>query len=155
MTVSPRAQYLYGKSVVDIDQTAWCLRPQVLETARRGGCSTGAALDPGANASHGDVRQAEYYQQMLQDLRAAVDDELSHHCTLLAAHEANGDTPGVRRSQRIIRVKESELAAIDRLADALSSRFPTSQIRSRDQSSILVPGDLAMPSGCELTSETA
>jgi hypothetical protein len=69
---------------------------------------------------------------MLQDLRNGVDDELSHHYALMAVHKANGDVPGVRRSQRIILVKQTELAAISRLIDALSSRFPTSQLRSRE-----------------------
>ncbi|MDT5338986.1 MAG: hypothetical protein QOD90_4491 [Mycobacterium sp.] len=135
MMVSPRAQYLYGKIVVDIERSPEATRP------------AGAAVDPGANASHGDVRQAEYYQQMLQDLRIAVEDEVSHHCASLAVHEANGDLPGVRRSQRIIRVKETELAAIYRLIDALSSRFPTSQMYSPDLTA-LCPEP-------ELTSETA
>jgi hypothetical protein len=147
MKVSPRAQYLYGKSVVDIEQSVWCPMPQAVESTPRGGHLSGAAVDPGANASHGDVRQAEYYQEMLWELRAAVEDELSHHCALLAGHEANGDVAGVRRSQRIIRVKENELAAIFRLADALSSRFPTSQIDSRDLN--------AMVPSPELASETA
>jgi hypothetical protein len=147
MKVSPRAQYLYGKSVVDIEQSVWCPMPQAVETTRRAGNLSGAAVDPGANASHGDVRQAEYYQEMLWELRATVEDELSHHCALLAGHEANGDLAGVRRSQRIIRVKENELAAIFRLADALNCRFPTSQIASRDLST--------MHPATELSSETA
>lgn len=131
MTVSPREQYLYGKTVVDMQRSVWRPSSRALESTRHGGHLTGAAVDPGANASHGDVRQAEYYQQMLQNLRAAVEDELSYHRALLAAHEANGDEPGVRRSQRVICVKDTELAALCQLTDALNSRFPTSQAHSR------------------------
>lgn len=143
MKVPPRAQYLYGKSVVDIEQSVCCPSTQAREATRRGGHPGEVSVDPEANASHGDVRQAEYYQEMLRGLRAAVEDELSHHRALLAAHEASGDLPGVRRSQRIIRVKQTELAAIFRLTDALSSRFPTSQIDSRDLTAMSLDTELA------------
>jgi hypothetical protein len=134
MTVSQRAQYLYGKSVVDLGRSVWQepLRSGALEATRRFGAPAGRALDPAAGASHGDLRQAESYQEMLEDLRAAVNDELAHHCASLAVRETNGDASGVRRSQRIIHVKETELAAIDQLIDALSSRFPTSRVHYRN-----------------------
>ena len=128
MGVSPRAQYLTGNSVVNIESSVWPPGPRALEAVRRDGRLADAANDPDADASHGDVRQATYYQRVLQDLRAAAAVEVSHHYASMAGHEADGDTPGVRRCQRIIHVKETELAAIDRLTDALSSRFPTSQV---------------------------
>ena len=142
MTVSPRSQYLYGKSVVDLGLSIWQERPRpgTLEATRHVGGPAGAAVDPAAGASHGDLRQAEYYQEMLEDLRAAVNGELAHHCASMAARETNGDESGVRRSQRIIRVKEAELAAIDQLADALSSRFPTSRIHYRNSDPL--PGEI-------------
>ncbi|MBX9983428.1 MAG: hypothetical protein CK429_33940 [Mycobacterium sp.] len=142
MTVSQRAQYLYGKSVVDLGRSIWQerLRPGALEATRRVGASAGPALDPAPGASHGDLRQAEYYQEMLEDLRAAVNDELAHHCASLVVRETNGDASGVRRSQRIVHVKETELAAIDQLIDALSSRFPTSRIHYRNPDDPL-PGE--------------
>ncbi len=62
---------------------------------------------------------------MLDELRTEVKAELAHHHASLAVRETNGDAPRIRRSQRIIRVKEAELAEIDQLTDVLSSRFPT------------------------------
>jgi hypothetical protein len=128
MTVSPRTQYLYARSVVDL----------VERREERG------ALDaPDVNlaalatttASHADLRQADYYQEMLDELRTEVKAELAHHYASLAVRETNGDAPSVRRSQRIIRVKEAELAEIDRLTDALSSRFPTSGLDGQKRNS--------------------
>src|ERR1700730_8983226 len=117
MTVSPRTHYLYARSVVDLVE-------------RRE--ERGALNAPGVNladratttASHADLRQAEYYQEMLDELRTEVKAELAHHYASLAVRETNGDAPRVG-PQRIIRVKEAELAEIDRLTDALSSRFPS------------------------------
>jgi hypothetical protein len=117
MTVSPRTQYLYARSVVDL----------VERREERG------ALN--ATASHADLRQAEYYQEMLDELRTEVKAELAHHYASLAVRETNGDAPRVGRSQRIIRVKEAELAEIDRLTDALSSRFPTSGLDGQNRDS--------------------
>lgn len=111
MTVTQRTQYLFGRSVVELAS------PQ-----RAGAFSIPAA------GSHGDVRQAEYYQEQLVDLRTALIDEVAHHRAALTARESGGDTSGVRRSQRAIRVKETELAEIDGLIAALNSRFPTSRI---------------------------
>lgn len=118
MTVSPREQYLYGRSRVEVG-----FRRE--HHPVRGSAPTAGEL--GVHVPHADLRQAEYYQDLLEDLRSAVRDELAHHRGSLAVREARGDPTGVRRSQRIIRVKESELAAIDRLIDALRSRFPTTR----------------------------
>jgi hypothetical protein len=140
MTVSQREQYLYGKSVVDLGRSIWQERRRPAALAgRRPGPPAGPAVDPVAGASHGDLRQAEYYQEMLEDLRAAVDDELAHHYASSAVRETAGDASGVRRSQRIICVIEAELAAIERLIDAPSSRFPTSRIHHRNPD--LAPGE--------------
>src|ERR1700736_877369 len=119
MTVSPRTQYLYARSVVDL----------VERRGERG------ALN--AAASHADLRQAEYYLEMLDELRTEVKAELAHHHASLAVRETNSDAPRIRRSQRIIRVKEAELAEIDRLTDALSSRFPTSGLEGQNRDSSL------------------
>ena len=117
MTVSPRTEYLYGRSVVDL----------VERREERG------ALN--ATASHADLQQAEYYQEMLDELRTELKAELAHYHVSLAVHETNGDAPRVRRSQRIIRVKEAELAEIDRLTHALSCRFPTSELNGQNRDS--------------------
>ncbi|PXX03292.1 hypothetical protein [Mycolicibacterium moriokaense] len=123
MTVSPRAQYLCGRSVVDL-----------AERRVERGVLTGAdtnLVDLADTDSHGDLQQAEYYQGMLDDRRTEVEAELAHHCASLAVHQTNPDAPRVRRSQRIIRVKEAELAEINRLTDALRSRFPISRLDGR------------------------
>lgn len=121
MAMSQRDQYVCGKSVVDIA----C-------PAVRGAVSSPAVM-VGAQAptdSHADLRQAEYFYEVLGVLRAGIQDELAHHCVSLELLEADGDRSGVRRSQRIIHAKEAELARIGQLTDALSTRFPTSSSRT-------------------------
>ena len=73
----------------------------------------------------GDVRQAEYYLDLLDELRAAVTEDLAHQRASLARRELDGVGFGVSRLQRAVRMTEAELATLTRLADALSSRFPT------------------------------
>jgi hypothetical protein len=90
-------------------------------------------------AGHADLCQAEYYQEMLDDLRAMVNAELAHHRVSLAVCEATESVPRVRRLQRIIRVKEGELAEIDRLTAALDCRFPTSRLHARVSDLSAVP----------------
>jgi hypothetical protein len=121
MTVSPRAQYLYGRSVVDLAECR-------VQRGALNGTDADLADRTTTTASHADLRQAEYYQGMLDGLRTEVKAELAHHCASLAVHETNADAPSVRRSQRIIRMKEAELAKINQLTDALSSRFPTTRL---------------------------
>lgn len=84
-------------------------------------------VDLGRHDQHADLQQAEYYQSLLDDLRAEVNAELAHHRAALAKREQHGDVFGIRRLQRIIRMKQTELTTIDRLTDALTARFPTSQ----------------------------
>lgn len=120
MTSSQRAQYVHGKHVVELEHRQ---RSNSLIG------SAGAASGRPRIDSHADLRQAEYYQGVFDVLRATVNEELTHHRAFLAAHEANGDVSGVSRLRRIIRAKEAELAEIDHVTDALSCRFPTSQVR--------------------------
>lgn len=109
MTVSQREQYLSGRVIVDAPRS-----------------SAVHIGEPAGAAPHRDLRQAEYYQDVLAELRAAVNEELSHHCAARAEHEQNDNAVGMRRCERFIRAKESELATIDELMDALRCRFPTS-----------------------------
>ncbi len=81
------------------------------------------ALQPVA-AHRGDVRQAEYYVDLLDELRAAVTEDLAHQRASLAKRELDGVEFGVSRLQRAIKMKEAELATLNRLADAIGSRFP-------------------------------
>jgi hypothetical protein len=124
MTVSPRTQYLCGRSVVDLVECREELR--TLD-----GADSNSADPTASTAAHADLRQAEYYQEMLDGLRTVVNAELAHHYASLAVRETTEGAPRVRRSQRIIRVKEAELAEIDRLTAALSSRFPTSRLQAQ------------------------
>jgi len=120
MTVSPRAQYLCGRSVVDLAE----LRDH------RGGLHGADAnpADQASTAAHADFRQAVYYQGILDELRAEVEAELAYHHAVLTTQQADADAPGVTRSQRIIQVEEAELAKISNLIDALSCRFPASRL---------------------------
>lgn len=72
-----------------------------------------------------DVHQAEYYRGLLDELRAAVAEELVHHRAALARVQGEGSDFGVGRLHRAIKLKEAEIATLGRLADALTSRFPS------------------------------
>src|SRR3954471_20988192 len=113
MTVSQRTPYLYGRSVVD-----------VAERRQRGGVRSVAPGELSDAARHADLRQADYYQDVLDDLRRELEAELAHHYAALAAPDAEDEAPSVRRARRIISVKETELAELDRLTAALTARFP-------------------------------
>ena len=127
MTSSQRAQYVHGKHVVEVEH-----RQRGNSSIGSGGATSGRPpID-----SHAELRQAEYYQGVFDVLRATVNDELTHHRAFLAAREADGDLLGVSRLKRIIRAKEAELAEIDHITDAISCRFPTSQVRDDPASSI-------------------
>lgn len=84
-------------------------------------------VDLAPHARHADLQQAEYYQILLDELRADVNEELAEHRASLARREQNGDLLGISRLQRMVRLKQTELTTINRLTDALSARFPTSQ----------------------------
>jgi hypothetical protein len=87
--------------------------------------SAAAYAVPPSIAHRGDVHQAEYYRGLLDELRAAVTEELAHHRAALARVEGEGTDFGVGRLRRAIKLIEAELSTLGRLADALTSRFPT------------------------------
>ena len=87
--------------------------------------SAAAYAAPPSIAHRGDVHQAEYYRGLLDELRVAVTEELVHHRAALARVQDEGSDFGVGRVHRAIKLKEVELATLGRLADALTSRFPT------------------------------
>ncbi len=87
--------------------------------------SAAAYAVPSSVAHRGDVHQAEYYLGLLDELRVAVTEELAHHRAALARVQGAGTDFGVGRLHRAIKLKEAELATLGRLADALTSRFPT------------------------------
>jgi hypothetical protein len=89
--------------------------------------SVARIVRPAPPARRADLQQAEYYQNLLDEMRAEVNDELAAHRASRAKREHDGDLFGISRLHRMIRFKETELTTIDQLADALSARFPTSQ----------------------------
>jgi hypothetical protein len=72
-----------------------------------------------------DARQASYYQRVLDQERVKVEEELTDAYMALAKHERGSDISWIRRLQRTIKAKETELATLDRLTGALRARFPT------------------------------
>jgi hypothetical protein len=87
---------------------------------------------PGARVTHlprdgrtADARQASYYHRVLDQERVRVEEELTEAHMALAKHERGNDISRIRRLQRIITVKQTELATLDRLTGALRARFPT------------------------------
>lgn len=86
--------------------------------------SAARAVQP-PSARRGDVRQAEYYLCLLDEMRAMVTEDLAHQRAVLARRELDGVEFGVSRLQRAIKLKEAELATLTRFADALSARFST------------------------------
>jgi len=117
MAVTQRTQYLYGKTVVDIDNEQ---RP----FGTNGPADVGVD-GPKAN-SHTELRQAEYYQELLEELRTELLLELAHLHASLAARPDEASVSGTTRMKRVIEAKETELAEIDRLTAALHARFATS-----------------------------
>lgn len=79
-------------------------------------------------ASSAEVRQAEYFSQVLGRQRSEILDELEQCRVALAEHRENGDLANVTRLRRIVRAKESELNTVDRLLEGLEFRFrPTTR----------------------------
>ena len=70
-----------------------------------------------------DLRQAEYYRQLLEDQRAQIAHELAGHTATLAGYRHDGDLLGVRQMRRLVRAKETELKTIAHLLQGLALRF--------------------------------
>ena len=127
MAVTQRAQYLYGKTVVDVEDE----QPQFATN----GPPDVAVKRTKAN-SHTELRQAEYYQELLEELRTELVLELAHLRASLAARPEEASVSGASRMKRVIAAKESELTEIDQLTAALHARFPTSPFHSDDPESL-------------------
>jgi hypothetical protein len=127
MAVRQRTQYLYGKTVVEIEDEQ---RP--LGT---NGPADVAVERPTAN-SHTELRQAEYYQDLLEELRTDLLLELAHLRASLAARPAEASVSGASRMKRVIEAKETELTEIDRLVAALHARFATLPFHADDPESL-------------------
>ena len=70
-----------------------------------------------------DLRQAQYYQQLLDDMRAVAQRELEDHANSLHRRRQSGKKSSFARLNRLIGAKQAELAALDQLIDALETRF--------------------------------
>jgi hypothetical protein len=131
MAVRQRTQYLYGKTVVDIED-----EQRQLGTNGRADV---AVERPKAN-SHTELRQAEYYQDVLEELRTELLLELAHLRASLAARPPEASVPGASRMKRVteavIEAKETELTEIDRLIAALRARFATLPFHGDDPESL-------------------
>jgi hypothetical protein len=127
MAVTQRTQYLYGKTVVDVEG-----EQQQLGTA---GPVDVAVKRTKAN-SHTELRQAEYYQELLEELRTELVLELAHLYASLAARPEEASVSGASRMKRVIAAKETELTEIDGLTAALHARFATSPFHSDDPESL-------------------
>lgn len=82
---------------------------------------------PGRNA---DLRQAQYYQDVLGDLRAVARRELDDHLASLERRRQIGKPSSLSRLHRLVGAKRAELAALDQLLEALSDRFGDHSTRS-------------------------
>jgi hypothetical protein len=127
MAVTQRTQYLYGKTVVDVENE----QRQFVTN----GPADVAVKRTKAN-SHTELRQAEYYQELLEELRTELLLELAHLQAALAARPEEASVSGASRMKRVIAAKESELTEVDRLTAALHARFPTSPFHSDDPESL-------------------
>jgi UDP-N-acetylglucosamine transferase subunit ALG13 len=110
MAVTQRTQYLYGKTVVDVEQEQ----------------GQSATVERTKSNLHAELRQAEYYQELLDELRTELVVELAH------LHASQGAS----RTEHVIAAKEAELTEIDRLTAALHARFSTSRLASDDPESL-------------------
>lgn len=127
MAVTQRTQYLYGKTVVDVEneQQQFAATGPVDVTVKRTKAS-----------SHTELRQAEYYQELLEELRTELLLELAHLNASLAARPEEASVSGASRMKRVIAAKEAELTEIDGLTAALHARFATSPFHSDDPESL-------------------
>jgi hypothetical protein len=127
MAVTQRTQYLYGKTVVDVEHD-------------QGQCVTNVPADAAVERSkgnlHAELRQAEYYLGLLDELRTELVLELAHLHASLAARPDDASASGASRQKRVVAAKEAELTEIDRLNAALHARFPTSRFLGDDPESL-------------------
>lgn len=127
MVVTQRAQYLYGKTVVDVGN-------EQLECVTK--LPADASVERTNSNSHADLRQAEYYQELLEERRTELLLELAHLHASLAARPEEASVSGASRTKRVIAARDIELMEIDRLTAALHARFPTSRFHSDDAESL-------------------
>ena len=132
MAVTQRTQYLYGKTVVDIENE----QQQCVMNVPADAPVDRTTVERTKSNSHAELRQAEYYQELLEERRAELVLELAHLHASLAARPAEASVSGASRTKRVIAARETELTEVDRLTAALHARFPTSRFHSDDPESL-------------------
>jgi hypothetical protein len=75
-------------------------------------------------ARHADLRQAQYYHGLLDELRTNSALELADCQNALDQRRESGAL-STTRAQVLIAAKQAELTALNHMIDALSERFPT------------------------------
>ncbi|MGH3956831.1 MAG: hypothetical protein ACRDTI_22635 [Mycobacterium sp.] len=80
-------------------------------------------VDPTLPGRNADLRQAQYYQDVLGELRSAARRELDDHLASVERRRQSGKPSSLSRLHRLVGAKRAELAALDQLIGALSDRF--------------------------------
>ena len=75
-------------------------------------------------ASAADVMQAEYFRGFLDQQRSELTDQLASLTRRLTACMTRGEMTAISHVRRAIRGVEADIHAIDRMAQALTRRFP-------------------------------
>jgi len=82
-----------------------------------------AVVDPIFPGRGADLRQAQYYQDVLGELRSVTQRELDDHLAALERRRQSGKPSSLARLHRLVGAKRAELAVLDQLLVALSDRF--------------------------------
>lgn len=80
-------------------------------------------VDPILPGRSADLRQAQYYQDVIGELRSMAQRELDDHLVSLERRRQSGKPSSLSRLHRLVGAKRAELAALDQLLMALSDRF--------------------------------
>lgn len=75
-------------------------------------------------ATAADVKQAEYFRGFLDQQQSALTDQLASLRRRLTVCMNRGETTTISHVRRAIRGVEAEIYAVDRMAEALTRRFP-------------------------------
>lgn len=81
------------------------------------------AVDPMVPGRSADLRQAQYYQDILGELHSVAKRELDEHLAALERRKQSGKPSNLARLHRLVGAKRAELAVLDQLLVALSERF--------------------------------
>jgi hypothetical protein len=77
----------------------------------------------------GDLRQAEYFRQMLDGRKAEICEQLEAELDALARFQSAGDAARAGRHRRLVKALESELRTVDRMLLAVRVRLGLPTLR--------------------------